>query len=253
MYYLRDILGCIKKADEDYHLINDGDKIAVGVSGGKDSVLLLYAMNAYKRMCEKTKKFEIVGLHILMGFPNMDPTPMVNYFKDLNIPFELIPSQAYDILKANVQNNGRLPCSICSKIKKAVVIESALSLGCNKVAFAHHGDDAIETLMMNMIFGGRIATFKPKMFLDRSKITFIRPFVYVRESLISKSFKKLDLPLVPSTCPNDKHTERENMKVMLKELYHKYPMCKDNFLLMLHNLEKLDLWEKEEEKEKSAN
>ena len=246
MYYLRDVLGRIKKADEDYKLIEDGDTIAVGVSGGKDSLLLLYAMNAYKRMCEKTKKFEIVGIHIKMGFPNMDPSPMETYFKNMNIRFECVPSQAYEILQANVQNNGRLPCSICSKIKKAVVIESAKEFGCNKVAFAHHSEDAIETLAMNMIFGGRIATFKPKMYLDRSEITFIRPFVYVREKLIVKSFNKLDIPIVTSTCPNDKHTERENMKTMLRDLYKKYPMAEDNFLLMLHNLEKLDLWEKED-------
>lgn len=249
MYYLRDILGCIKKADEDYNLIEDGDTIAVGVSGGKDSVLLLYAMNAYKRMVEKKKKFEIIGIHVVMGFPNMDTTPMEDFFKELNIRFELVPSQAYEILQANIQNNGRLPCSICSKIKKAVVIEGAKKYGCNKVAFAHHSEDAIETLAMNMIFGGRIATFKPKMYLDRSDITFIRPFVYAREKLIVKSANKLNVPLVISTCPNDKHTERENMKTMLKDLYRKYPMAEDNFLLMLHNLEKLDLWEKEKKEE----
>ena len=249
MYYLRDILGCIKKADDDYNLIEDGDTIAVGVSGGKDSVLLLYAMNAYKRMVEKKKKFEIVGIHIVMGFPNMDTTPMEDFFKEQNIRFELVPSQAYEILQANVQNNGRLPCSICSKIKKAVVIEGAKKFGCNKVAFAHHSEDAIETLAMNMIFGGRIATFKPKMYLDRSEITFIRPFVYAREKLIVKSANKLNVPLVISTCPNDKHTERENMKTMLRDLYRKYPMAEDNFLLMLHNLEKLDLWEKEKKEE----
>ena len=242
---MKKILGCIKKADYEYELIQDGDKIAVGISGGKDSVLLLYALSLYQRFAKK--KFEILGIHINMGFPNMDTSVMEEYFKNLNIRLELVPSQAYEILQANVQNNGRLPCSICSKIKKAVVIESAIKFNCNKVAFAHHADDAIETLAMNMIFGGRIATFKPKMYLDRSKMTFIRPFVYARESLINKSANKLDLPLVISTCPNDKHTERENMKTMLKDLYHKYPMAKDNFLLMLHNLDKLDLWEKEKE------
>lgn len=247
MYYLRDILGCIKSADQDYNLIEDGDNIAVGVSGGKDSVLLLYALNAYKRMCEKKKKFNVIGVHIKMGFPNMDASPLENYFKELNIPFECVPSHAYEILQANVQNNGRLPCSICSKIKKAVVIENAKRLNCNKVAFAHHAEDAIETIMMNAIFGGRLATFKPKMYLDRSDITFIRPLVYAREKQIIKSANKLDLPLVISTCPNDKHTERENMKDILKKLYEKYPMAEDNFLLMLHNLDKLDLWVKESE------
>lgn len=252
MYYLRDILGCIKKADEDYNLIEEGDTIAVGVSGGKDSVLLLYAMNAYKRMCDSKKKFNIVGIHIEMGFPNMDPSPMVEWYKEQNIPFEIVPSHAYEILQANVQNNGRLPCSICSKIKKAVVIEGAKKFNCNKVAFAHHSEDAIETLAMNMIFGGRIATFKPKMYLDRSEITFIRPFVYAREKLIVKSANKLNVPIVTSTCPNDKHTERENMKTMLRDLYKKYPMAEDNFLLMLHNLDKLDLWKKEKKEEPEA-
>lgn len=180
-----------------------------------------------------------------MGFPNMDTTPLEEYFKEQNIRLELVPSSAYEILKANVQNNGRLPCSICSKIKKAVIIENAKSFGCNKVAFAHHAEDAIETLMMNAIFGGRIATFKPKMFLDRSGITFIRPLIYAREKQVAKSAHKLNVPIVVSTCPNDKHTERENMKTMLAELYKKYPMAEDNFLLMLHNLDKLDLWNKE--------
>ena len=168
MYYLRRILGCIKRADEEYGLIENGDRIAVGVSGGKDSVLLLYALNAYKRMVEKEKSFEIIGLHINLGFPNMDVNILKDYFANLNIPFEVENTDIAKILELNRGNNGRLPCSICSRMKKAVIIKFAKEHNCNKVSFAHHADDAIETLLMNAIYGGRIATFSPKMYLDRS-------------------------------------------------------------------------------------
>ena len=158
------------------------------------------------------------------------------------------------IIQARMESTrlpGKVLMDLCGKsVLEHIVTRARKSKYINEVVVAtstNDADDAIETLMMNMIFGGRIATFKPKMYLDRSKITFIRPFTYARESQINKSAKKLDIPLVISTCPNDKHTERENMKTMLKELYHKYPMAKDNFLLMLHNLEKLDLWEKNKE------
>ena len=242
MYYLRRILGCIKKADEEYGMIENGDKIAVGVSGGKDSVLLLYALNAYKRMVEKEKTFEIIGMHINLGFPDMDVSPLKEYFASFNIPFEVENTDIAKILELNRANNGRLPCSICSRMKKAVIIKFAKEHNCNKVSFAHHGDDAIETLLMNAIYGGRIATFSPKMYLDRSEITFIRPFVYARENEITKSANKVEVPIVKSTCPNDKETQRANMKKMLHNLYHNYPTAKDNFLLMLHNPSKLDLW-----------
>ena len=242
MYYLRRILGCIKRADEEYNLIENGDKIAVGVSGGKDSVLLLYALNAYKRMVEKEKTFEIVGLHINIGFPNMDIQILKDYFENLNIKIDVVDTDIAKILELNRGNNGRLPCSICSRMKKAVIINYAKENNCNKVPFAHHGDDAIETLLMNAIYGGRIATFSPKMYLDRSDITFIRPFVYARENEITKSANKVEVPVVKSTCPNDKETQRAEMKKMLHNLYHNYPTATDNFLLMLHNPDKLDLW-----------
>ena len=250
MYYLRRILGCIKRADEEYGLIEDGDRIAVGVSGGKDSVLLLYALNAYKKMVEKEKKFEIMGMHINIGFPGMDFSILKNYFSELNIRLDIVDTEIAQILELNRANNGRLPCSICSRMKKAVIIKYAKENNCNKVSFAHHGDDAIETLLMNAIYGGRIATFSPKMYLDKSDITFIRPFVYARENEITKSANKVNVPIVKSTCPNDKETQRANMKKMLHELYHNYPTAKNNFLLMLHNPSKLDLWDPIEEESK---
>ncbi|MBE6124572.1 MAG: tRNA 2-thiocytidine(32) synthetase TtcA [Erysipelotrichaceae bacterium] len=237
---MKRVLGCIKKADRDYNLIEENDIIGVGISGGKDSLVLLEALNIYKRFAGK--KFEVIGIHVKMGFPNMDLSPVVEYFKNKDMRLEVFDNDIYSILKQHPTSKGQLPCSICSRMKKAAVNQAAKSLNCNKVAFAHHAEDAIETLLMNAIYGGRVATFSPRMHLDNIDIDFIRPLVYARENWISMAAKKLEIPVVVSTCPNDKHTQREEMKKMLKDLYRKYPSAKDNFLLMLHNDSKFDLW-----------
>ena len=147
-----------------------------------------------------------------------------------------------DILKRNLKNDA-IQCSLCSKLKKGAVIKAAKQLGCNKVAFGHHGDDAIETLLLNMIYGGKIATFDPKMHLTREDITFIRPFIYAFESDLKKALKELDLPKIKSGCPNDGYTQRQNIKELLHKIYHTYPSAKENFLLSLHNKEQLNLFD----------
>ncbi|WP_278928118.1 ATP-binding protein [Thomasclavelia cocleata] len=140
---MKKVLGCIRKADEEFDLIQDGDKICVGVSGGKDSTLLLYCLSLYKKFARV--KFDVVGVHIEMGFPNMDFSEVDNFCKKNNIELYHEPSDVYEILKLNKTDDGRLQCSLCSKFKKALVIDGAKKYGCNKVAFAHHGDDAVET------------------------------------------------------------------------------------------------------------
>ncbi len=242
---MRTVLGAFKQADIDYRLIEDDDRIAIGVSGGKDSVCLLYAMKLYQKFSQKN--FTIVAINIIMGFPNMDFQPLIDFCNKENIEFHQIPSRPmiYEVLKLNLDNSGKFPCSICSRMKKAAMVQAARQFTCNKVAFAHHGDDAIETLFMNMIHGAKIATFVPKMYLSREKTTFIRPFVYAREKDIQHTVKQLSLPVIESTCLNNKKTEREQIKQRLKALYIEYPESRNNFLKMLHNLDKLELWEKE--------
>ena len=249
MYYLKRILGCIKKADNDYHLFENGDKIAIGVSGGKDSMLLLNALTHYKKMLEKEKSIELVAIHVDLGFPNTNLDALKEYANSVNVPLVIVPSDIASMLNEHKENNGRLPCSICSRMRKAVINKAAIDNGCNKVAFAHHGDDAIETLVMNAIYGGRIATFAPKMHLDKTNLTFIRPLIYAREKEIIRVTNKMGIPVIKSTCPNDSQTMRQEIKNMLKKLYRKYPSARDNFLLMLHNKEQLDLWEPINEKE----
>ncbi len=236
------ILGCIKKADIDYDFIEDGDRIAIGISGGKDSMCLAEALRLYKFFSKKN--YEIVCINIVMGFPPMDFQPVKDFFDNNGIEFHQVPSEPmiYEVLKLHLTNKGKLPCSICSKMKKAAICKAAHEFNCNKVAFAHHGDDAIETLLLNAIYGGRIATFKPKMELSREKLTFIRPLLYAREKDIKSTVRTSNIPVVASTCPNDKHTERESMKELLQELYHRYPEARSNFLRMLSNQEKLELW-----------
>ena len=239
---MRKVLSNIRKADHDFQLIDDNDKIAVGISGGKDSIVLLYGLYLYKQMSQKN--FDLLAIHLKLGFEGMDMTPIATWCDELKIEFIQVETDVYKILKIQANGEGRLPCSLCSKFKKGYVIDEALKHGCNKIAFAHHGDDAVETLFLNMIYGGRIATFRPKMYLTRKKVTFIRPLLYVFENDIRCAVDNDHLPVVTSTCPMDKHTQREEIKQMLAQMYKQYPTARDNFMTMLSNQEKIDLWHK---------
>ncbi|EDP11217.1 tRNA lysidine(34) synthetase [Amedibacillus dolichus] len=239
---LQTILRSIRRADIDYDLIADGDRIAVGVSGGKDSMVLLSALHMYSKF--KGKNFQVVGIHIKLGFPNMDFREVVSYCEQLGIEFHIIDSKVYEILQKHPDANGNIKCSLCSKFKKATVIEAAKQFNCHKVAFGHHSDDAVETLLMNAIFGGKLAVFLPKMYMSRTDITFIRPLIYAFEEDILIAQQKNNIPYVESTCPNDGFTQRQEMKEMLHEFYKKYPMARYNFQNMLSNEEQVELWHK---------
>ena len=240
---LHTILGDIRKADQDYHLIDDGDRIAVGVSGGKDSMVLLTALHMYSKFADRN--FEVVGIHIKLGFPNMDFSEVVAFCRQQGITFYQYDSQVYEILKRNPDKEGNIKCSLCSKFKKATVIDAAKKLNFTKVAFGHHSDDAVETLLMNAIHGGKLATFLPKMYMSRTDTTFIRPLVYSYESDILSALERNQIPFVKSTCPNDGYTERQAMKDMLQEFYRSYPMAQKNFIRMLYNEDQVELWHRE--------
>lgn len=244
---LHKILSNIRKADQDYHLIEDGDRIAVGVSGGKDSMVLLTALFMYSKF--KGKNFHVVGIHIKLGFPDMNFDEVIRYCDELGIEFHMIDSHVYEILKRNPDKDGRIKCSLCSKFKKATVIDAAKQHGCSKVAFGHHSDDAVETVLLNAIYGGKLSVFMPKMYLTKTEVTFIRPLIYSYESDILEAQEINAIPFVKSTCPNDGYTQRQEMKNMLKNLYEKYPMARYNFINMLSNEEQLDLWHKERDDE----
>lgn len=240
---IRIVLASIKKADLDFNLINNGDRIALGVSGGKDSMALLFALSLYKRFSKID--FEIVPINIDLGFPDYNNQKMKEYCASLNLELIIADGKSvYPILKEQqrLHNKSMLPCSICSRMKKAIINKKAKELNCNKVSFAHHKTDAIETLFLNEIYGGRIATFEPKMFLENESITFIRPFIYIDEKEIIRLVKEKNIPIFPSNCPNDKKTKREDIKNLLLSLNKTYPASYDNFLTMLLNKEKFNIF-----------
>lgn len=244
MKEIRKVLALLRKADELYHLLETGDRVVVGISGGKDSLLLYHALKLYQKFVGKD--FVIFPVHLHLGFPDFNPTPMETFIKSYGD--ELIIEDAtsvYPILIEQQKRQGvkHLPCSICSRMKKAAINHVAHRLNANKVAFAHHVDDAIETLALNAIYGGRVATFSPKMFLSEAEITFIRPFILVKEKMIIKTCKELKFPEIPSACPSDKVTKREDIKALLKKIYKEFPEAEHNFITLLNNEEHRDLWE----------
>lgn len=243
---VKKLIGLIRKADKDYGMISNNDRICVGISGGKDSMLLLYCLNKYRDVAKRfdNKDFTVVGVHLNMGFSNMDFSEVQAFCKKENIEYYDIDTRIYDILKLNNNDDNTLKCSLCSTLKKGGVIKEAKRLNCTKTAFAHHADDAVETLFLNMIYGGKLATFAPMMHLNNSDMTFIRPFIYAHENMISQTINTIDIPVVKSTCPNDGFTKRQDIKELLQSIYHQYPSAKNNFLLALHNEKQQDLWHK---------
>jgi tRNA 2-thiocytidine biosynthesis protein TtcA len=235
------LLACIRKADFDYGLIEKGDRILVGLSGGKDSMTLVSLLNTYRKFSDKD--FTFVAAFMDLGFPNPDLKGLTDYAVKEKFELKIIPAHdVATILAAHRTPEGLLPCSICSRMKKAVINKAAHDLGIHKVAFAHHADDAIETLLMNMTYGGRVATFAPKMVLSKEQITFIRPLIYAREKDIIRYAKEQKLPVFKNQCGNDKKTEREVFKETLQSFYKTFPPAYDNFLTMLSNQERFKLF-----------
>ncbi len=245
MSIVQTVLGRMVKGIKDFNMIKEGDKVAVGISGGKDSMLLFYLLNQYKKFAGFN--FEVVGITLRLGFPDMDFQPVIDWSNENGFEYHTVPTEVYSILKENTDKKGNIQCSLCSKFKKALLIDKARELGCNIVCMGHHLDDGIETLFMNAIYNGFLASFKPKMYLDRTDIMFVRPFAYVYEHEIVSAVQAANVPIVPSTCPMDKNTSRETIKHWIKDMYKKFPTTKSNFKNILFQSDKVSLWEKEEE------
>jgi tRNA(Ile)-lysidine synthase TilS/MesJ len=243
MKAIRIILAKIRSADEDYRLFEEDDRIAIGVSGGKDSMSLLYALNLYRKYSRIN--FTIVPVMIDLGFPDFNPYEIEKYTAKLGLKLIIADGKkVYPILEKQMvlQHLKHLPCSICSRMKKAIIDKIAHEQNCAKVAFAHHQDDAIETLLLNEIYGARVATFSPKMYLSKEKITFIRPLIYCTENETRRLTKEENIVVLPSHCPNDGHTEREEVKNLYSDIKRLFPQSKGNFPKMLTNGDKLDLF-----------
>ena len=239
---LKHILGAIRKADTDFELIEDNDKICLALSGGKDSMLLFLALSMYQRF--ENKNFELIGIHVDVGFDQEENQMMIDFAKQYHLNLHIEKSQVYEILKQYPMKNGRLNCSRCSTLKKGILFDVAKQKGCNKVAYGHHGDDAIETLLLNMMYGSKVATFQPKQYMSRQDMHLIRPMVYLKEKEIIQACKKNDIPNAKRICPNDGYTQRQAVKDKLNAFYKEFPTAQEAFLTSLTNTDQYKLWQK---------
>ncbi len=205
---LQKLLSYLRRAIDDYNMIEDGDRIAIGVSGGKDSLALIVALKALQRFYPK--HFEIVGISVNLGFEGMDFSPVKHLCDRLDVEYHIVETDIGEIIFN--ERKEKNPCSLCAKMRKGALNDAVEKLNCNKVALGHNRDDVIETLLMSLLYEGRIYTFSPVTYLDRKKITSIRPLIYVPEKEIIGFAKAENLPVVKNKCPADGNTKREDMK-----------------------------------------
>ena len=214
MNEMKRMLSFLRRAVDDYQMIDEGDRIAVGVSGGKDSLALLATLAEMRRFYPK--KYEIVAVTVDMGFEGGDFSEIHKFCDSLGVKYVVEPTQiAKIIFDVRKESNH---CSLCAKMRRGSLHAAAVREGCNKVALGHHYDDAVETFMMNLFFEGRLGCFSPKSYLSNRKITLIRPLLYATEKDVNYFANKRTLPIQASLCPEDKHTERENMKQLLASI-----------------------------------
>lgn len=221
----------VRRAVSDYNMIKNGDKIAVGISGGKDSLTLLYALNGLRRFYPE--KFDIVALTVDLGFEIQNFDTIEQFCKDMNVEYHVIKTEIADIVFENRKETA--PCSLCAKMRKGALNETAKKLGCNKIAYAHHCDDMIETMFLSLIYEGRFHCFSPVTYLDRMGLTVIRPLMYTPEADVIGFSRKYELPIAKNPCPVDGHTKREYVKNLVRQLNKENPGCKARFFRALLN------------------
>ncbi len=216
---MQHILALVRRCVEDYHMIAEGDTIAVGVSGGKDSVLLLAALAHLRRFYPK--QFNLVAITIDSGVPGMDFSPIKQLCAELDVPYHIVLVPTYEIVFLSRKEKN--PCSLCAKMRRGALSTELNRLGIQKIALGHHYDDAVETLMMNLFMEGRIGCFQPVTYLDRTNVTQLRPLLYVEERDVRNTVNRLGLPVVANPCPANGSTKREEIKELLVKLEGRYP------------------------------
>ena len=233
---MQKILGKIRKICEKFNLIEENDKIAVGVSGGKDSLVLLSALK--KLQSFYPKKFELIAISIDLSDGKMDYGEVEKFCKAIDVPFHIEKTNVFEVI-FDIRKEKN-PCSLCANLRRGHLNSFAQKLGCNKVALGHHCDDLIETFIMSLFFEGRLSTLQPISYLSRTDLYVIRPMLFVEEKEIQELAK--DVPVVKNVCPADHHTQREEAKKILQTFEDKYPSSKEKLLNAITNFERYNLW-----------
>lgn len=228
---LQQVLSYVRKAVDDYHMIEEGDKIAVGISGGKDSLTLLYALSDLRRFYPK--HFELCAITVDLGFDNLNLDKIKELCIKLDVEYTIIKTDIAQIIFHDRKESN--PCSLCAKMRKGALNQAIKEAGCNKVAYAHHKDDVVETMLMSLIYEGRFHTFSPVTYLDRMQLSVIRPLMYMNEADVIGFVNKYDVPVVKSPCPADGHTKRKYIKNLLRDLNRENPGVKERMFTAITN------------------
>ncbi len=235
---MKKILGVMRKAIEEYKMIKEGDKLAVGVSGGKDSMLLLEALRRFQTF--SPYKFDLLAVTVDLGFETQGIDKLENHYKENDINYEIIKTNISKIVFEEREEKN--PCALCSKMRKGAINIRLNELGYNRLAMGHHADDLVETLFMSMFFEGRLKTFKPVTYLTRKEIYSIKPFIYLKEKQIINEVERSRIPVFKSSCPLDKETKREEIKNLMKDIYKDIPDGRERIITAIKNSDKVELW-----------
>lgn len=223
---IQKILSKMRKAIEDYDMIKEGDKIAVALSGGKDSVTLLYGLKALQIFYPK--HFEIIALTIHPGFEKFDTKILENICNEINVELVVVPGYIKEIVFE--ERKEKNPCSLCANLRRGMLNSIAKEYNCNKIALGHNEDDVLETFLMNMIYAGNLSTFAPVSYMDRSDMTVIRPLIYTPEKSTRNFIRKSEIHIMPKVCPMDGESSREYALELLKELEQKNKHIRANLM-----------------------
>lgn len=228
---LQKLYSYTRKAIDDFQMIKANDSIAVGISGGKDSLTLLYALAGLRKFYPI--HYSLTAITVDLGYPNFDLTAIKELCQELDVPYHIIPTEIGAIIKE--QNKKNSPCSLCAKLRKGALNQAVVELGCNKVAYAHHKDDIIETMLLSLMFEGKFYTFPPVTHLDRSNLDVIRPLMYVPEVDVIGFKNHYNLPVVKNPCTFDGKTKRQYAKDLLQQLNKDHPGVKNRLFTAILN------------------
>lgn len=228
---LQKLFSLTRQAIDDYQMIEEGDRIAIGISGGKDSLTLLYSLQGLQKFYPK--HFELEAVTVDLGYPDFNLEPIRQLCQKLQVPYTIIPTQIGKIVFEERQESN--PCALCAKLRKGAFNDRIKELGCNKVAYAHHKDDMVETMLLSLMYEGRFHSFLPKTYLDRMDLTVIRPLIYVSESEVIGFRNKYHLPVAKSPCPADGYTKRQYVKDLLRKLNQENPGVKNRMFSAIVN------------------
>jgi len=245
---MRDIVGALRRAVIEYKMIENGDHIVVGVSGGKDSVVLAKALSEFKKYGKIDFKLSAVNIDIGFreaGFPIPDESAheqLRAYIESLEIDYYVEKTNIAEVVF--IERKEKSPCSLCSRMRRGALSTKCIELGAKKLALGHHAEDVLETFLLSFLYEGRLSTFQPYSFMDRTEITLIRPFIYVSENEIKNAVNNYNIPTVKNPCPVDKLTKRQYMKELIQAIQKDIPFAKERMYGAITSPQRYNLWDK---------